>query len=129
MPVAQPISSVYAEDGFTAYILRITSYRRHFYSKADRHFQCRFLFNASFLRIGYTLSMASPDTPNDRFQFSGFGASPDVKDEDGVFLLVISHEGSLTAAAYADDRFLRAQEFLSAEGGIMEIIPSPIYGA
>ncbi len=99
--------------------------------------------------------MASPDTSNDRFEFSGFGTSPDVKDEDGVFLLVISHEGSLTAAAYAteagamdaafeylegewdpgdergsaDDRFLRAQEFLSAEGGVIEIIPSPIHGA
>jgi hypothetical protein len=98
---------------------------------------------------------SSEDNPNDRFQFSGFGTSPDAKDDDGVFLLVISHEGSLTAAAYAtetgamdaafeylegewdpgdergslEDRYLRAQEFLSAEGGVMEIIPSPIYGA
>ena len=98
--------------------------------------------------------MASADNLQDRFQFSGFGSSPDVKDDD-VFLLVISHEGSLTAAAYAteagamdaafeylegewdpgdergsaEDRFFRAQEFLSAEGGVMEIIPSPIYGA
>ena len=97
----------------------------------------------------------SADDPSDRFQFSGFGASPDTKAEEGVFLLVISHEGSLTAAAYAtevgameaafeylegewdpgdergslDDRYLRAQEFLANEGGVMEIIPSPIYGA
>ncbi len=100
--------------------------------------------------------MASADTTSNRFQFSGFGTSPDAKDDDGgVFLLVISHEGSLTAAAYAteagamdaafeylegewdpgdergslEDRYLRAQEFLAAEGGIMEIIPSPIYGS
>ena len=99
--------------------------------------------------------MASANTSDERFQFSGFGTSPDAKDNDGVFLLVISHEGSLTAAAYAteagamdaafeylegewdpgdergsvEDRFLRAQEFLSAEGGVIEIIPSPIYGA
>ena len=93
---------------------------------------------------------------DDRFDFSGFGTTPNTKiDNEGVFLLVISHEGSLTAAAYAteagamdaaseylegewdpgdergsiEDRFLRAQEFLAAEGGTMEIIPSPIYGA
>ena len=96
-----------------------------------------------------------PDTPNERTQFAGFGVSPSPKDaEDGtVFLLVISHEGSLTAAAYAteagamnaafeylegewdpgdergspEDRFLLAQEFLANEGGTLEIIPSPVY--
>ena len=99
--------------------------------------------------------MASADIPDERFQFSGFGASPNIKTEDGVFLLVISHEGSLTAAAYAteagamdaafeylegewdpsdergspEDRFLQAQEFLANEGGVIEIISSPIYGA
>jgi hypothetical protein len=90
-------------------------------------------------------------------QFSGFGSSPSQKraDDGTVFLLVISHEGSLTAAAYAteagamnaafeylegewdpgdergapEDRFLLAQEFLAGEGGTMEIIPSPIYGS
>ena len=93
--------------------------------------------------------------PDERFQFSGFGTSPNVKAEDSVFLLVISHEGSLTAAAYAteagameaafeylegewdpgdergsaEDRFLQAQEFLANEGGVIEIIPSPIYGS
>ena len=92
---------------------------------------------------------------DDRFEFSGFGISPDTQAEGGVFLLVISHEGSLTAAAYAteigamdaasvylegewdpgdergsiEDRYLRAQEFLAAEGGTMEIIPSPIHGS
>ena len=96
-----------------------------------------------------------PD-PDERFQFSGFGTSPDPKTGDGgVFLLVISYEGSLTAAAYAteagamdaafeylegewdpgdergspEDRFLQAQEFLANEGGVIEIISSPIYGA
>lgn len=95
--------------------------------------------------------------PNTQAQFSGFGTSPsrDDTDDGGVFLLVISHEGTLTAAAYAteagamdaafeylegewdpgdehgapEDRYLQAQEFLANEGGTMEIIPSPIYGA
>ncbi len=94
--------------------------------------------------------------PNTSPQFAGFGVSPDTAAEDGgVFLLVISHEGSLTAAAYAteagamdaafeylegewdpgdergspEDRYLQAQEFLANEGDTMEIIQSPIYGA
>ena len=96
------------------------------------------------------------DNPSERFEFSGFGVSPETEDDDGgVFLLVISHEGSLTAAAYAtesgamdaafeylegewepgdergspEDRFFQAQEFIMNEGGTMEIIPSPIHGA
>ena len=99
--------------------------------------------------------MASADNSDERFQFSGFGDSPAAKGGDSVFLLVISHEGSLTAAAYAteagamdaafeylegewdpgdergspEDRYAQAQEFLANEGGVMEIIPSPIYGA
>lgn len=92
----------------------------------------------------------------ERFEFPGFGTSPE-KDgaSDGIFLLVISHEGSLTAAAYAteagamdaafeylegewepgdergapEDRYAQAQEFLANQGGVMEIIPSPIYGS
>ena len=95
--------------------------------------------------------------PNAAAQFSGFGTSPsrDDTDDGGVFLLVISHEGMLTAAAYAteagamdaafeylegewepgdergspEDRYLQAQEYLMNEGGTMDIIPSPIYGA
>ena len=95
--------------------------------------------------------------PNAQAQFSGFGSSssPKSADDGTVFLLVISHEGSLTAAAYAteagamnaafeylegewdpgdergapEDRFLLAQEFLANEGGTLEIIPSPIYGS
>lgn len=95
--------------------------------------------------------------PNAQAQFSGFGSSPSPKsaDDGAVFLLVISHEGSLTAAAYAteagamdaafeylegewdpgdergspEDRFFQAQEFLANEGGTMEIIPSPVYGS
>ena len=99
--------------------------------------------------------MASANTPEERFQFSGFGDSPAAKAGDEVFLLVISQEGSLTAAAYAteagamnaaleflegewdsgdeggtpEDLYAQAQEFLASEGGVMEIIPSPIYGA
>ena len=95
------------------------------------------------------------DNPNERFQFSGFGDSPEAGEGNAVFLLVISHEGSLTAAAYAteagamdaaleylegewepgdergsaEDRYAQAQEFLTSEGGVMEIIPSPIYGS
>ena len=93
---------------------------------------------------------------NTQAQFSGFGdsTSPKAADDGAVYLLVISHEGSLTAAAYAteagamnaafeylegewdpgdergapEDRFFQAQEFLANEGGVMEIIPSPIYG-
>ena len=94
------------------------------------------------------------DDPNAHAQFSGFGDSPAADAGDSVFLLVISHEGSLTAAAYAteagamdaafeylegewdpgdergsaEDRFFQAQEFIAGEGGVMEIIPSPIYG-
>ncbi len=95
--------------------------------------------------------------PNAQAEFSGFGSSPSLKDGDdgAVFLLVISHEGSLTAAAYAteagamnaafeylegewdpgdergapEDRFFQAQEFLANEGGTMEIIPSPVHGS
>ncbi len=95
--------------------------------------------------------------PNTEAQFSGFGSSPSPKiaGDGTVFLLVISHEGSLTAAAYAteagamdaafeylegewdpgdergapEDRFFQAQEFLANEGGTMEIIPSPVYGS
>ncbi len=94
---------------------------------------------------------------NEHPEFAGFGAgsSQDDSADGSVFLLVISHEGSLTAAAYAteagamdaafeylegewdpgdergspEDRFLLAQEFLANEGGTIEIIPSPIYGA
>ena len=95
------------------------------------------------------------DNPSERFQFSGFGDSPAAGGGDFVFLLVISHEGSLTAAAYAteagamsaaldflegewdpgdeggtpEDLYAQAQEYLTSEGGVMEIIPSPIYGA
>jgi len=75
-------------------------------------------------------------------------------EDGGVFILAVAREGTLTAAAHAtehgamqagveyledeqeesdeggtlEDRFARAQQFLSDEGGVMEIIPSPIYG-
>lgn len=89
--------------------------------------------------------------------FTGFGlgAIPKAKAEEGVFLLVITQGGSLTAAAYAtergameaavesaeadwdddeerrtlEDRFARAQRASADEGDILEIIPSPVFGA
>ena len=52
-------------------------------------------------------------------QFSGFGTSPDegsAGDDGGVFLLVISHEGSLTAAAYATEAGAMDAAFEYLEG-------------
>ncbi|MDQ2800936.1 MAG: hypothetical protein M3Y13_14990 [Armatimonadota bacterium] len=89
--------------------------------------------------------------------FTGFGLLSLSKGqaEEGVFILVVSRDGSLTAAAYAsergaieaavesleeeqdeseeratlEDRYRRVQTYIADEGGILEIIPSPIYGA
>ncbi|MDQ2800708.1 MAG: hypothetical protein M3Y13_13850 [Armatimonadota bacterium] len=89
--------------------------------------------------------------------FTGFGLMtlPKGQTEEGVFILVVSRDGSLTAAAYAsergameaavesgeeeqdesedrmtlEDRFRRVQTYLADEGGILEIIPSLVYGA
>ncbi len=89
--------------------------------------------------------------------FTGFGLGsiPKAQAEEGVFLLVVYRDGSLTAAAYAtergameaavesaeaewdddeerrtlEDRFARAR-LSSADGGdLLEIIPSPVFGA
>ncbi len=93
----------------------------------------------------------------ERLSFTGFGMSltPDREAEDGgVFILAVYREGTLTAAAHAtergamqagveyledeqeesdeggtlEDSFARAQQFLADEGGVMEIIPSPVFG-
>jgi hypothetical protein len=89
--------------------------------------------------------------------FTGFGlgAIPKAQAEDGVFLLVVYQGGSLTAAAYAtergameaaveaaeadwdddeergtlEDRFARARIASTDAGDLLEIIPSPVYGA
>ncbi len=88
--------------------------------------------------------------------FTGFGIGtfPKSPDEGGVFILAVYRDGSLTAAAHATERgameaavgylddewddeeeggaladlFLRAQQLISDEGGVMEIIAGPIYG-
>ena len=95
--------------------------------------------------------MAQEDTP-----FTGFGilTLPQGQAAKGVFILVVSRDGSLTAAAYAtergameaavesleeeqdeseerlalEDRYRRAQAYVADEGGIVEIVLSPIYG-
>ena len=91
--------------------------------------------------------------------FTGFGlgtlqlGSKAGSNED-VYLLIVSRDGSLTAAAYAtergameaavesladeqvededrmllEDRYARTQSFVVDEGGILEIIPSPVFG-
>ena len=89
--------------------------------------------------------------------FTGFGlgAIPKAKAEEGVFILVVYQGGSLTASAYAtergameaamesaeaewddsderrtlEDHFTRAQRASADEGDILEIIPSPVFGA
>ncbi len=89
--------------------------------------------------------------------FTGFGlgAIPKAHAEEGVFILVVSQGGSLTAAAYAtergameaavesaeadwdddeerrtlEDRFTRAQRSSTDAGDVLEIIPSPVFGA
>ncbi len=93
----------------------------------------------------------------ERQGFTGFGlgAIPKARAEEGVFLLVVYQGGSLTAAAYAteraamqaavesaeaewdddeerltlEDRFARARLASADAGDVLEIIPSPVYGA
>ncbi len=87
--------------------------------------------------------------------FTGFGLGTlSLKSKEDVYLLIVSRDGSLTAAAYATergameaavesleeeqeeteeagallDRYARAQSFIADEGGILEIISSPIFG-
>ena len=101
----------------------------------------------------------SGELEEDSGGFTGFGlgtlqlGSKTGSNED-VFLLIVSRDGSLTAAAYATergameaavesledeqvededrillpDRYARTQSFIADEGGILEIISSPVYG-
>ena len=93
----------------------------------------------------------------ERQGFTGFGlgAIPKAQAEEGVFILVVYQGGSLTASVYAtergamqaavesaeadwdddeermtlEDRFARAQRGSVDAGDLLEIIPSPVYGA
>lgn len=97
------------------------------------------------------MAQSQQDSP---FTGFGIGAFTDAPEAGGVFLLVVFRDGTLTAAAYAaeraameagagfldeerdedeeggtlEDRFARAQQIVSDEGGLMEIIPSPVFG-
>jgi hypothetical protein len=87
--------------------------------------------------------------------FLGFGARavPETQEQDGVFILAVYRDGTLSAAAHAtergameaaiayldeeleeggedgtlDDLYARAQGIVADEGGVMEIIPSTIF--
>lgn len=98
---------------------------------------------------------SSSERQEDSGGFTGFGLGTlSRKSKEDVYLLVISRDGSLTAAAYAtergameaavesmeeeqdenedggalQDRYTRAQSFVADEGGILEIISSPVFG-
>lgn len=102
---------------------------------------------------GYNRGMAKEEGQG--FTGFGLGAIPKAKAEEGVFILVVYQGGSLTASAYAtergameaavesasadwdddeerrtlEDHFARAQRLSADEGDVLEIIPSPVYGA
>ena len=104
--------------------------------------------------MGYNHRMAKGQ---ERHGFTGFGlgAIPKAQAEEGVFILVVFQGGGLTAAAYAtergameaavesaeadwdddeerrtlEDRFTRAQRSSADAGDLLEIIPSPVFGA
>ena len=78
---------------------------------------------------------------------SDIGESPDFNIESSVFVLVVYRDGNPTtvhtnerrateaAADLSDDedgtledRFARAQRLVSDEGGVMEIVSSPVFG-
>ena len=79
---------------------------------------------------------------------SDIGAFPDFNIESGVFVLVVYQDGNLTAAVHTtergakeaaadllddedgmlEDRFARAQRLISDEGGVIEIVSSPVFG-
>ena len=76
------------------------------------------------------------------------GTSPVAKTEYNVLVLVVYRDGNLTAAVHTtesgakeaavdllddetgmlEDRFARAQRLVSDEGGVMEIVSSPVFG-
>ena len=79
---------------------------------------------------------------------ANIGAFPESKTEGGVFVLVVYRDGNLTAAVHTtergareaaadflddeigtlENRFARTQRLVSDEGGVMEIVSSPIFG-
>ncbi len=92
----------------------------------------------------------------DHQAFPGFGIGklPQYQSGSDIFILAVYRDGSLTAAAHAsersameaavdylegelddedeggalEDQVARVQQYLADEGGMMEIIPSPLYG-
>ena len=98
--------------------------------------------------------MAQQREERQAFTGFGFGMVPEMPDQGGVFILVLYRDGSLMAGAYAtergameaavgdladelgeegergtlDDLYVRAQGVVADEGGVMEIIPSPVHG-
>lgn len=93
---------------------------------------------------------------DERQTFTGFGriSVPKAQADEGVFILVICRDGAVMASAHATERgameaaaeywqeergddeddsllvdyFHQAQRLISDEGGVMEIIPSPVHG-
>ena len=89
----------------------------------------------------------------DRQAFTGFGLGMAPEAEGGVFILTVYRDGSLTAAAHATERgameaavdslegelddeaeggalqdhFVRVQRLIADEGGVMEIVASPVH--
>ena len=100
------------------------------------------------------MAYTQDDSPFTGFGIGSFSSS---SQEASVFLLVMLRDGTLTAAAYAtergamaagaesldtgrdddsdlergtlEDSFARAQQIVTEEGGLMEVIPSPVFGA
>jgi hypothetical protein len=95
------------------------------------------------------------EDPENSGGFTGFGLGTlQMGSKEDVYLLIVSRDGSLTAAAYAteraameaavesledeqlededrmllQDRYARTQSFIADEGGILEIISSPVFG-
>ncbi len=94
--------------------------------------------------------------PEDHQAFPGFGVGklPSNQNDNEVFILAVYRDGTLTAAVHAsersameaaidylegeledeeeggalEDQVARVQQYLADEGGVMEIIPSPLYG-
>lgn len=92
----------------------------------------------------------------DHQAFPGFGIGtlPQQQSDSAVFILAVYRDGTLTAAAHAsersameaavdylegemddeeeggalEDQVARVQQYLADEGGVMEIIPSAVYG-
>jgi len=98
--------------------------------------------------------MAQQQEDQQVFPGFGIGTLPQHQSDSAVFILAVYRDGSLTAAAHAsergameaavdylegeldgeeeggalEDQVARVQQYISDEGGLMEIIPSPLYG-